>query len=483
MPALFYSAPPGEVPLLLAIGHEFVLGSYLGPPLAFWLGEIAFRLAGAFGLYALAQACIVVAYWAVFTLGRAIVGTRHAVLGVLLMVGIAAFTVPSPDFGPAVLAAPLWALALLHYWRAVGDGQRGALVPARARSRPAAAGELCRADPDRADARCSRWRPRAGAARCLNPEPWIAAAAVRHRGVSAYRVAARARAIWSSPVSTTAPRRPAGCRPASGFASRCWLTHLGLVLLVALGERLAAPAARRRAGDRPQSGRAVRAAVRLFLRAGAGGVARSPSRLPAAGSGRSTASRRWWCCPASRSWSPPATRCCSIASGMVSSAWFGLLVAPPVLIVLGMAAAAVDLRRRSQDRAAGQCRGPLLRRQFPAPHRQAARLRDRRRAACAAGRARRAKPAACLFRLGAGAQSVGQRRRYQRRKAASWCGRPPTIPARRRRRSRRSFPTMVPEVPRSFARSVQGLLPLIRLGWAVVRPQGMPASDAITPTQ
>ena len=49
------------VPLLLAIGREFVLGSYLGPPLAFWLGEIAFRMAGSFGLYALAQACIVVA--------------------------------------------------------------------------------------------------------------------------------------------------------------------------------------------------------------------------------------------------------------------------------------------------------------------------------------------------------------------------------------------------------------------------------------
>jgi len=125
MPALFYSAPPGGVPLLLAIGREFVLGSYLGPPLAFWLGEIAFRLGGAFGLYALAQACIVVTYWAVFALGRGIVGTRHAVLAVLLMVGVAAFTVPSPDFGPAILAAPLWALALLHYWRAVGEGGRG----------------------------------------------------------------------------------------------------------------------------------------------------------------------------------------------------------------------------------------------------------------------------------------------------------------------------------------------------------------------
>jgi len=124
MPTLFYSAPPGEVPLLLAIGHEFVLGSYLGPPLAFWFGEIAFRVAGAFGLYALAQACIVITYWAVFTLGRRIVGTRHAVLGVLLMVGVAAFTVPTPNFGPAIMAAPLWALALLHYWRAIGDGER-----------------------------------------------------------------------------------------------------------------------------------------------------------------------------------------------------------------------------------------------------------------------------------------------------------------------------------------------------------------------
>ena len=125
MPALFYSAPPGGVPLLLAIGHEFVLGSYLGPPLSFWLGELAFRLGGAFGLYALAQACIVLTYWSVFMLGRRIVGTRHAVLAVLLLVGVSAFTVPSPDFGPAVLAAPFWGLALLHYWRAVIERERG----------------------------------------------------------------------------------------------------------------------------------------------------------------------------------------------------------------------------------------------------------------------------------------------------------------------------------------------------------------------
>jgi hypothetical protein len=34
-----------------------------------------------------------------------------------------------------------------------------------------------------------------------------------------------------------------------------------------------------------------------------------------------------------------------------------------------------------------------------------------------------------------------------------------------------SFPDLVPEVPRAFERSVQGRLPLLRIGWAVIRPQ------------
>jgi hypothetical protein len=33
------------------------------------------------------------------------------------------------------------------------------------------------------------------------------------------------------------------------------------------------------------------------------------------------------------------------------------------------------------------------------------------------------------------------------------------------------FPELVPEVPRVFERAVQGRLPLIRIGWAVIRPQ------------
>ncbi len=32
------------------------------------------------------------------------------------------------------------------------------------------------------------------------------------------------------------------------------------------------------------------------------------------------------------------------------------------------------------------------------------------------------------------------------------------------------FPDLVPEVPRSFQRAIEGRLPLLRIGWAVIRP-------------
>ena len=103
VPSLFYAAPPAELANVLAVGREFQLGTDLGPPLAFWLAEIAYDATAhsVVGVYLLSQVCVVVTYWAVFALGRSIVGPQHAALAVLLMVGVAAFTVPTPDFGPS----------------------------------------------------------------------------------------------------------------------------------------------------------------------------------------------------------------------------------------------------------------------------------------------------------------------------------------------------------------------------------------------
>ena len=88
VPVLFYDAPPSGLPQVLALGHGFPLDGRFGPPLAYWIAEIAFRLAGLAGVYALSQICLIAAYWCVFALGRAIVGEAHAAMAVLLMAGI-----------------------------------------------------------------------------------------------------------------------------------------------------------------------------------------------------------------------------------------------------------------------------------------------------------------------------------------------------------------------------------------------------------
>ena len=79
---ILYRSPPGGVATLLAFGREYQVGTDLGPPLASWLADIAFRAAGnhPFGVYLLAQICSVATFLAVYQLGRAIVGGQQAVL-------------------------------------------------------------------------------------------------------------------------------------------------------------------------------------------------------------------------------------------------------------------------------------------------------------------------------------------------------------------------------------------------------------------
>ena len=43
------------------------------------------------------------------------------------------------------------------------------------------------------------------------------------------------------------------------------------------------------------------------------------------------------------------------------------------------------------------------------------------------------------------------------------------------------FPDIVPEVPRAFERPLQGRLPLLRIGWAMIRPQQAPAETPAPP--
>jgi len=470
IPALFYSAPPGEVPLLLAIGHEFVLGSYLGPPLAFWLGEIAFRVAGSFGLYALAQACIVAALWAVFTLGRAIVGTRHAVLGVLLMVGIAAFTVPSPDFGPAVLAAPLWALALLHYWRAVGEAQRGAwfllaldlgllllanyvglilfvlliaftLITARGRRT------------------------------LLHPEPWIAGAL--------FAIVVFPHAAWLAGArDLVLGGFDDGVTSASRLSPGLWLllallaTHLGLALLVAL----ASGWPRQRNERAPEIDRNP---VEPFARVYVYFFALAPAICAIA---IAVVSGRLGPLDRVAPLVVLSGLAVVVAAGdrvplyrerLVSSAWLALLVAPPVLVVLALLlvpwTVPVDLKIAQPANLQGSYFADTFQRRTGKP--LAFVSGDARIAPLVAlGTASRPRvyfawaPQRSPWASAADVSAQGGILVWP---AADNVGSPPaTLKAQ--------FPAMVPEVPRVFSRAVQGLLPLIRVGWSVLRPPAAP---------
>jgi hypothetical protein len=64
--------------------------------------------------------------WALYLLARAIVGGQQAVLAVLLTMTVAVFSSPGLEFGPLVLARPLWALLLLHSWQLIGQKRRNA---------------------------------------------------------------------------------------------------------------------------------------------------------------------------------------------------------------------------------------------------------------------------------------------------------------------------------------------------------------------
>jgi 4-amino-4-deoxy-L-arabinose transferase-like glycosyltransferase len=125
---ILYRSPPGDLATALAVGREYRIGTDLGPPLAFWLADIAFRVAGnhILGVYLLAQLCSVATFWTMYLLARATVGGQQAVLAVLLTMTVLAFSAPGLEFGPLVLARPIWALLLLHSWQLIGQNRRNA---------------------------------------------------------------------------------------------------------------------------------------------------------------------------------------------------------------------------------------------------------------------------------------------------------------------------------------------------------------------
>jgi len=471
VPTLFYAGPPGELPLVLAVGHEFQLGSYLGPPLAFWLAELAFDLAGRslFGIYALSQACVVVTYWAVFSLGSSIVGRQQAALAALLMVGIAAFTVPTPDFGPIMLAMPLWTLTLLHYWRAIGEGKRAYWLPLAVEVglllMTSYIGMVLLAllvlfTLSNKQARHS----------LKSYDPLIAAV------VAVLIVVPHL--VWLSNSPGGILRIPLGLRTPAAVASSFtgWLRQLGLIfaahagLLVLVALIAGWPWPRREPAPiivRDPVGPFARQFVYFFaltppvagtllaaiigISGPVGGIAPlvvlSGLAVIVAAGDAVTLTRQH----------------------IVIAAWFGLLLVPPIMAaasVMVMPWLNIDLRVLQPAQAMARFFSESFERRTGLPL-QVVGGDPRTAALIALGASSRPS----LFLDAVPERSPWLTLDAVKAKGAVlvWpttdtAGTPPAVLKER-------FPGLVPELPRAFERRVQGRLPLLRIGWAVIRPQ------------
>ena len=473
VPALFYTSPPGDLPLVLAVGHEWQLGSWLGPPLAYWVAEIAFRLAGKsiVGVYILSQVCVVVTWWAVFTLGRAIVGGRHAAIAVLLMAGIAAFSVPTADFGPAVLAMPLTALALLHYWRAVAEDRpkywiglgvdlgllvlttyTGVILIAAMAAFTAAT-------------RRGRLRLRGGL------YPW-AAILIIVLLISPHLFWLRGPGLSGFAAFTRTPPLPVVVLQWSWLLAGVVLAHAGLIILaVVAAARFVVPEAEVPAVERAPVGRFGKAFVYGFALAPVLAVT-----LAAAFGGQ----------PTLATGAGPFLVLSGLAvvlaagdairihrQGLVGWTWLALVLGPALLTLVATLMlpwiGLVELRTSEPGPAIGHFVTDSFNRRTGRP--LAIVVGDARLGGLVALTSRD-RPSLFIDAAPERAPWISDGEIAEKGAVVVWtlsdpAGQPP--PAIRAR-----FPDLVPEVPQSFERTIQGRLPLLRIGWAVIRPASAP---------
>jgi len=479
VPILLYAGPPGDLPNTLAVGHEFQLGTYLGPPLAFWLAELAFDLAGRSlaGVYVLSQVCVVVTYWAVFTLASAIVGAQHAALAVLMMVGIAAFTVPTPDFGPVILTMPLWAIILLHYWRAVGEGRRAYWLPLAIEIGLLLLTTYVGLILIGLLALFTLANRRARAAALNSYDPLIAAVVAGIvMGPHLIWLADSGGGLTSVLLRMRTPEAVVGNLMAwSRQIALIFATHAGLIVLVALMAGWPWP----RHDPAPVI---VRRPIDLFARQFVYFFAVVP-----AFAGTLVAVLIGW------SGQVGGIAPLVILSGLlvvvaagdgirfsrqnvVIAAWFGLLIIPPIMAGAALTILPwlnVDLRVLQPADAMARFFSESFERRTGAPLQIV--TGDTRTAALIALGAP-SRPS--LFLSATPERSPWVTPEAVRSKGAIvvWptadtAGTPPAEIKER-------FPDLVPEVPRAFERGVQGRLPLLRIGWGVIRPQAQPAATA-----
>ena len=112
LPAILYLNLPLDLIEALTYGREWQLGYDKLPPLPWWTVEIVYRVFGVdTAYYALAQAVVVIAFVLVWKTARPLVGALGALVAILIIDGMHYFNFTAAKFNHDVIQLPFWALA------------------------------------------------------------------------------------------------------------------------------------------------------------------------------------------------------------------------------------------------------------------------------------------------------------------------------------------------------------------------------------
>jgi hypothetical protein len=126
IPFMIQPNPPLDAVEIVAWGHEWRLGYPKHPPLAPWLAEAARTLGGNHALwpiYVLGQLCVVIAFWAVWRLGRELTTPAIAFASVLMLEATGRYTWMTLELNHSLVVLPFFPLTALCLYRALTAGR------------------------------------------------------------------------------------------------------------------------------------------------------------------------------------------------------------------------------------------------------------------------------------------------------------------------------------------------------------------------
>ena len=104
----------------LALGKEWQLGYWKHPPLPWWVADLVYRLTGQIeSVYVLGPLAAVLCFYAVWLLGREIIGSFGALLAVLVLEGIHFYNFSAVKFAHDQMQLPFWGFTGLFFYRAI----------------------------------------------------------------------------------------------------------------------------------------------------------------------------------------------------------------------------------------------------------------------------------------------------------------------------------------------------------------------------